>query len=90
MKVATDALTGYNWHFETDDSGKDWYVQKEGQDEVSRLSLKNFPNPNDVWEKKIRKSEGVIARQLTQEERDRLKPRQYIFEIWSDREERIS
>lgn len=78
--ITTDALNGDKWHF---DAG--WYIQKRDGVEISRLSLKNFPDPFLVWESKIKKTEGTINRPLTEEEKTSLKPRQYIFDMWEHR-----
>jgi len=78
MLVATDALNGNKWHYLDG-----WYHQYDTSGVfVSKLSAKNFPDPFNVWENKVRKSEGVIQRPLTEPERQMLKPRQYIFDIW--------
>lgn len=70
--VAIDELTGYSWFYEDG-----WYYQKKGERLISKLSKKNFPNPFDVWQKKI---ESRMA--STEQERAILRPRKYIFDIW--------
>lgn len=82
IKVTTDNLNGNVWSYEDG-----WYYQTNNGKEVSRLSSKNFPNPFDVWTGKIKKSSEAAGRSLTTEERDRLKPRQYIFDIWKHKED---
>lgn len=81
MKVTTDNLNGNVWSYENG-----WYYQTANGKELSKLSLKNFPNPFDLWDSKMKKSSEFLGRVLSTEEKDRLKPRQYIFDIWEHRE----
>ncbi len=78
--ITTDALNGDKWHY-----ADGWYFQLFNNLIVSKLSMKNFPNPFDVWESKKKKFEGVLNRPLTEDEKISLKPRQYIFDIWEHR-----
>lgn len=81
IKVTTDNLNGNVWSYEDG-----WYYQTDNGKPLSKLSAKNFPNPFDVWTGKTKKTEASLGRKLTSDERDRLKPRQYIFDIWEHRE----
>lgn len=81
MKIATDNLTGDEWHF---NDGR--YFQFRNGEQVSYMSQKNFPNPWEVWNAKVSKSEALLQRSLTEEERNRLKPREYIFKVWEHKD----
>jgi len=78
--VATDSLNGNKWFY-----SDGWYYQKSGDVVVSRLSAKNFPDPFDVWDKKVAATSRVVSRDLTTQEREALKPRKYVFDIWEHR-----
>lgn len=79
--VTTDTLNGDKWSYLDG-----WYYQDsiDGKP-ISKLSAKNFPNPHDIWESKMNRSEAVLQRPLTSDEKIILKPRQYIFAIWEHR-----
>jgi len=78
MTITTDSLSGNKWSYLDD-----WYYQTDVIGVVvSKLSSKNLPNPNEVWQNKIAKSALMIGRELTIQERDSLRPRQYFFDLW--------
>lgn len=78
--ISIDSLNNHKWYF-----ADGWYFQKSGDVIMSKLSAKNFPDPFDVWARKIDGAKKAIGRELTIPERDNLKPRQYIFDIWEHR-----
>lgn len=80
MEVAKDDLRGDVWVYRDG-----WYYQTRNAEIISRLSAKNFPDPFSVWEKKIEKNSKIFQRELTNAERQILKPGQYIFDIWKHR-----
>lgn len=75
--MITTNTNGDVWTYENG-----WYHQIRNGREVSKLSLKNFPNPTDIWENKVKRSEKLVHRILTLEEKNSLRPGQYIFDIW--------
>ena len=78
--IATDSATGYKWYY-----ADGWYYQRSGDVVLSKLSAKNFPDPFDVWDKKIKSFSLAAGRELAEAEKEGLKPRGYVFSIWEHR-----